>query len=37
VLFLSLFIMVTLGIGGDGGWWIEERGECSGGYGITEM
>jgi hypothetical protein len=35
--FLSLFIMVTQDIGGDGGWWIEEKGERSAGYGITEM
>ncbi len=37
VSFLSLFISVKLDIGGDGGWWIEERGERSTGYGITEM
>jgi hypothetical protein len=24
-------------LGGDGGWWIEERGERSAGHGITEM
>jgi hypothetical protein len=37
VSFLSLFIMVTQDIGGDGGQWIEEREERSTGYGITEM
>jgi hypothetical protein len=26
VLFLSFFILVAKDIGGDGGWWIEERG-----------
>ncbi len=35
--FLSLFNMGTYDIGGGGWWWIEEKGECSVGYGITEM
>jgi hypothetical protein len=37
VSFLSLFILVTEDTVGDGGWWIEERGECYAGYRITEM
>ncbi len=37
VLFLSLFIIVTWDSGGGRGGWIEERGERSAGYGITEM
>jgi hypothetical protein len=39
VSFLSLPIMGTYHkiFRGGGGWWIEERGECSTGYGITEI
>ncbi len=34
----SLLRVRTIGyLGGDGEWWIEERGECSAGYRITEM